>query len=43
MLQVTVDAAALGGLGVCIAAIGSLIWAVRRDPKGGKGIVNEQD
>lgn len=36
MLQVTVDAASLGGLGVCIAALASLVWAMRRDPKSGK-------
>jgi type IV secretory pathway TrbD component len=36
MLQVTMDVTALGGVGVCIAALASLIWAVRRDPKSGK-------
>lgn len=36
MLQVTMDVAGLGGVGVCIAALASLIWAIRRDPKGGK-------
>jgi hypothetical protein len=35
MLQVTIDAAALGGVGVCIAALGSLVWALRRDPSSG--------
>jgi hypothetical protein len=32
MLQVTIDAAALVG-GVCIAALGACVWALRRDPK----------
>lgn len=36
MLQVTISAAALGGLGICIGAVASLIWAIRRDPKGGR-------
>jgi hypothetical protein len=36
MFQITMDGTALGGLGVCIAALASLIWAIRRDPKSGK-------
>jgi hypothetical protein len=36
MLQVTISAAALAGLGLCIGALASLIWAIRRDPKSGR-------
>jgi hypothetical protein len=36
MLQVTISAAALGGVGLCIGALASLVWAIRRDPKGGR-------
>ena len=35
MFQISVDATALGGLAALIAAFASLVWAFRRDPKGG--------
>lgn len=36
MLNITIDAVAMVGLGTFTAALASLIWACRRDPSGGK-------